>query len=379
MKKIILILCFSLLFVPFSALAMEVTPKGKRAVLIDYNSGKVLYDKNMNEKVNVASLTKMMGLILIFEKIDNGSIKVNEKLTVSRTAMDMGGTQLWLEEGEKITIDDLLKGITMASANDAMVLMAERVSGSEKAFVKEMNKKAKSLGLKNTHFVNVCGFDEDGHFSSAYDMALIAKELLKHDKVLSYTGKYEDYIKENTKDKSWIVNTNKLVKFYPGVDGLKTGFTDKSGSTIAVTSLKNNLRLIAVLLGYNNTKERNKEAVDLLDYGYSRYKNNVIFKKGKVMKEVKVPKSLNEKIKLTLKDDVKVLSKKEEKLKKYNYKIKTYNIKLPIKRGDTVGSLDLISDKKIISKTPLIANKDVKKPNFIKGYLKVLSDFLGGA
>ena len=379
MKKICLILCFSFLFIPFSTLAMEVVPRGKSAVLIDYNSGKVLYDKKMNEKVSVASLTKMMGLVLIFEKIDNGSIKVNEKLTVSRTAMDMGGTQLWLEEGEKISVNDLLKGITMASANDAMVLMAERVSGSESQFVKEMNKKAKSMGLKNTHFINCTGFDEEGHYSSAYDMALIAKELLKHDKILSYTGKYEDYIRENTKDKSWIVNTNKLVKFYPGVDGLKTGYTDDAGSTICVTSLKSNLRLIAVLLGYDNTKERNKEATDLLDYGYTRYKNNVLLRRGKVMKKVKVPKSLNEKINLVLKDDVKVLSKKGEKLKKYSYKIDTNSINLPVKRRTVIGTLNLIYDGKVISKTPLIADRDINEASFLKEYLKVLSDFLGGA
>lgn len=379
MKKLILIICISLLFIPFNIYSLEVTPKAKSSVLIDYNSGKVLYDKNMSKKVSVASLTKMMGLILIFEKIDNGSIKINEKIKVSKTAMDMGGTQIWLEEGEKITIDDLLKGITMASANDAMVLMAERVSGSEKEFVNEMNKKAKKMGLKNTHFVNCTGFDEKGHYSSAYDMALIAKELIKHDKILSYTGKYEDYIKEKTKNKSWIVNTNKLVKFYPGVDGLKTGYTDDAGSTIAVTSLKNNLRLIGVLLGYNNTKDRNKEATDLLDYGYSRYKNNVLLKKGKVMKKVKVPKSLNEKISLILKDDVKVLSKKNTKLGKYSYKIKTNNLDLPIKRGEIIGNLILIRNDKVISKTPLIANKSIKRNSFFKSYLKVLSDFLGGA
>lgn len=378
MKKIILILCLSFLFIPFRVVAIDVTPYAKSSVLIDYNSGKVLYDKNKDKKVSVASLTKMMGLILIFEKIDNGSVKLNEMLTVSRTAMDMGGTQLWLEKGEKISVDDLLKGITMASANDAMVLMAERVSGSENKFVKEMNKKAKRMGLKNTHFVNCTGFDEEGHYSSAYDMALIAKELIKHDKILSYTGKYEDYIKEGTKDKSWIVNTNKLVKFYPGVDGLKTGYTDDAGSTICVTSLKNNLRLIAVLLGYNNTKDRNKEATNLLDYGYSRYKNNVLLRKGMVIKKVKVPKSLNEKIKLVLKDDVKVLTKKQEKLKKYSYKIKTNNITLPIKRGSFLGTLDLIYDSKVISKTPLIANRDIRKASFLKEYLKVLSDFLGG-
>ena len=217
MKKIILFLLISIILIPgiVSAEDLDITPNGKSAILMDYNTGKILYNKNANSKTSVASLTKMMGLIIIFEKIENSSLKTNEILTISKNAKEMGGTQIWLEEGEKISVDDLLKGITMASANDAMVAMAERVSGTEQEFVKEMNKKAKELGLKNTNFVNCTGFDEKGGYSSAYDMALIAKELLKHKKVLDYTSKYESYIRENTDNKTWIVNTNKVVyKFY---------------------------------------------------------------------------------------------------------------------------------------------------------------------
>ena len=213
MKNIILFLLMSIILIPgfVSADDLDITPNGKSAILMDYNTGKILYNKNANSKTSVASLTKMMGLIIIFEKIENGSLKTNEILTISKNAKEMGGTQIWLEEGEKISVDDLLRGITMASANDAMVAMAERVSGTEQEFVKEMNKKAKELGLKNTNFVNCTGFDEKGGYSSAYDMALIAKELLKHKKVLDYTSKYESYIRENTDNKTWIVNTNKVV------------------------------------------------------------------------------------------------------------------------------------------------------------------------
>ncbi len=213
MKKIILFLLMSIILIPgfVSAEDLDITPNGKSAILMDYNTGQILYNKNANSKTSVASLTKMMGLIIIFEKIENGSLKTNEILTISKNAKEMGGTQIWLEEGEKISVDDLLKGITMASANDAMVAMAERVSGTEQEFVKEMNKKVKKLGLKNTNFVNCTGFDEKDGYSSAYDMALIAKELLKHKKVLDYTSKYESYIRENTDNKTWIVNTNKVV------------------------------------------------------------------------------------------------------------------------------------------------------------------------
>ena len=213
MKKITLILLISILFIPniVKANKLDITPNAKSAILIDSNTGEILYQKNKDQKTSIASLTKMMGLILIFEKIDNGSLKTSEILTTSKNAKEMGGTQIWLEEGEKISVDDLLKGITMASANDAMVLMAERVSGTEQEFVKEMNKKARQLGLKNTNFVNCTGFDEKGAYSTANDTALIAKELLKHKKIINYTSKYESYIRENTDNKTWIVNTNKVV------------------------------------------------------------------------------------------------------------------------------------------------------------------------
>ena len=213
MKKIVIFLLISVLFIPIMVKAdnLDITPGASKAVLIDYDTGKILYEKKKDEKTSVASLTKMMGLIIIFEKIEDGSIKINEIITTSKNAKEMGGTQIWLEEGEKISVDDLLKGITMASANDAMVAMAERVSGTEKEFVKEMNRKVKELGLKNTNFVNCTGFDEEGGYSTAYDMALIAKELLKHKKVLDYTRKYESYIRENSDNKTWIVNTNKVV------------------------------------------------------------------------------------------------------------------------------------------------------------------------
>lgn len=210
MKKICLFL-FSLTFLIPSVYADDLVPNAKSAVLIDYGTGEVLYSKNKDERRSVASLAKMMGLILIMEKIDSGTLKTDEVLTVSKTAKEMGGTQIWLEEGERISVDDLLKGITLASANDAMELMAERVSGTEIKFVEEMNRKVKELNLKNTHFTNCTGFDEDNNYSSSYDMALIAKELIKHSKILDYTSRYEDYIRENTNNKTWIVNTNKVV------------------------------------------------------------------------------------------------------------------------------------------------------------------------
>ena len=380
MKKIIVLLTIFSLLVPFTVKAEDepnLTKKAKSAVMIEYTSGDVLYNKNANARRSVASLVKMMGLILIFEKIDNGSLKTTEMITVSKTAKEMGGTQIWLEEGEKITVDDLLKGITMASANDAMVLMAERVSGTEEAFVKKMNKKAKELGLKNTHFVDATGLDEES-YSCAYDMALIAKELIKHEKALEYTSKYEDYIREGTDNKTWIVNTNKLTRFYPGVDGLKTGYNDKAGSTLAVTAKKDGLRLVAVSLGYDNTNTRNDEMMKLLDYGYNQYESKMLFEKGKRIKTVKIDKA-EEKVNLIPKEDITIINKKGENKKNYTYEIKLNDINLPLKKGNNVGKLILKNDGKTISETDLITDKDVKKASILKSYLDVIESALSGS
>ncbi|MGN0993151.1 MAG: D-alanyl-D-alanine carboxypeptidase family protein [Bacilli bacterium] len=380
MKKIIITFLIAFLFIPLSVNANEIdiTKGASSAVMIDYDTGEILYNKNANSKKSVASLTKMMGLLLIFEKIDDGSIKINEQLTVSKNAKEMGGTQIWLEEGEKISVDDLLKGITMASANDAMVLMAERVSGTEEAFVKQMNEKAKKLGLKNTNFVNSTGFDEEGGYSSSYDMAIIAKELIKHKKILDYTSKYEDYIRENTENKTWIVNTNKLVKFYKGVDGLKTGYTDEAGSSIAVTAEKNGLRLIVISLGYDNTTTRNSETMALLDYGYNQYESKSIFQKGQKIKEVKLAKANKNKVNLVLSENLKVTEKKGEKEKHYTYDIKLDNINYPIKKGEKIGKLYLKDGNKIIREIDLLSDSNIKKASIFKQYLRVVENYFSG-
>ena len=213
LKKCLLLLIIVSLFAPCSVLAMDVnlTPNASNAILMEATTGKIIYNKNANEPHSVASLTKMMGLIIIFEVLEKGGITLEEEVTVSKNAKDMGGTQLWLDEGEKISVKDLIKGITMASANDAMVALAERIAGTEEAFVKMMNDKVRELGLKNTNFKNVTGLDEKGHYSSAYDMAIIAKELIKHDEVLEFTKVYESYINEGKENKKWIANTNKVV------------------------------------------------------------------------------------------------------------------------------------------------------------------------
>ena len=380
MKKFFIIFLLMTIFMHSIVMAYDgdFTPNASSSILMDYDTKEVLYGKKENKRTSVASLTKMMGLILIFEKIDDGSLKTNEIITVSKNAKEMGGTQIWLEEGEKISVNDLLKGITMASANDAMVAMAERVSGTEKAFVKKMNEKARMLGLKNTNFVNCTGFDENGAYSSAYDMAIIASELLKHEKVLDYTSKYESYIRENTNNKTWITNTNKLVNYYNGCDGLKTGYTDNAGSSLAVTVKREGLRLIAITFGYKNTSTRNKEAISLLDYGFSQYASKTILEKGKTIKQINLAKADKNKVNLKLKENANVLIRVGANPKTYTYSIKLNDISYPIKKGDTIGKLYLKDGSKIVKEVDLVSDQDIKKAGLLKQYLGVISDMISG-
>lgn len=205
----------------------ELVHEAKSAILIERDTGKVLYNKNSDEKLAPASMTKIMTMLLIMEAIDQGKLKMTDKVRTSDYAASMGGSQIFLEPGEEMTVKEMLKGIAIASGNDASVAMAEHIAGSEEQFVEQMNKKAKELGLTSTVFQNPTGLPEKDHYSTAHDMAKMAKELLKYEQITKFTGVYEDYLRQNTDKKFWLVNTNRLIKFYPGVDGLKTGFTGK--------------------------------------------------------------------------------------------------------------------------------------------------------
>lgn len=342
----------------------ELIKGAKAGVLIEANTGKIIFEKNKNEKMAIASMTKMVAQIIILEEVEKGKIKWNDVVTVSKNAADMGGSQIYISEGEKISIEDLMKGISMASGNDATVAMAEVIAGSEEKFVKMMNKKVQELGLKNTYFKNCTGLDEEGHYSSAYDMAMIARELVtNHPEILRFSSMYEDYLRENTDNKFWLVNTNKLVRFYEGADGLKTGHTDNAGYCLAATAKKNNMRLIAIVLGEDNSKTRNSETMALLDYGFLNTKFNLLKEKGTIIKRVKLDKSNREKVDIILKEDLGVVELVDDSKHKYNYNIKIDDIKLPLSSGDVVGKIEIISKNKVVTTGDLIVNKDAKKLN----------------
>ncbi len=379
MKKIFIMLLITIILFPTVVKGEpNLTASATSSIMIEASSGEIVFEKDKDKRQAVASLTKMMGLILFFEIYEKGGITLDEKITVSENAKNMGGTQIYLETGEKISVRDLIKGITMASANDAMVALAERLAGTEDNFVNMMNEKAEELGLKNTNFKNVTGLDEKDHYSTAYDMAIIARELLKHDGILDFTKVYEDYIRQDTSNKSWIVNTNKLVRFYDGADGLKTGFTDNAGSCIAVTAKRNGLRFIVIALGYKKSTVRNEEAKALLDYGFNLYKVNVLKEKGEVIGRKKLDKAKKEELNLILKEDASVMEKKTDGEKQYKFEIKIDELKYPIKKDDIIGKFIIKSNGRVVKEVDLTTDIDIDKANIVYLYLKNLKEIILG-
>ena len=379
MKFIIKICIFLMIFsIYIPCYAEEVIPGAVSGILIDADSGRIIFEKNKNKKVAMASLTKMMSQIIILEEIEKGNIKWDDIVVVSKNAQDMGGSQIYIEMGEKISIRDLMKGISMASGNDATVMMAEVISGTEEKFVERMNKKAKELGLKNTKFVNSTGLDEDGHYSTAYDLSVIARELVvNHPSILEFSSLYEDYLREGTDKKFWLVNTNKLVHFYEGADGLKTGHTDNAGYCLAATAKRGDLRLIGIVLGEKDSKIRNSETMSLLDYGFNTVKMNKLMSKDEVVKKISVDKASDEELEIVMCDDLNILENKSSEKVNYRFKYSINEIKLPLKKGEVIGKVKVYNDKYIKS-GDLCINKDIKRLSFFDLYLKnIISTFSG--
>lgn len=380
MKKLVVIFLVMLLLCPMVVKADDNTliPNAKSGVLMEESTGKIIFEKNKDEKVAVASMTKMVAQILILEAIEKGQIKWTDKVTASANASSMGGSQIYLSTGETLTVEEMMKGISMASANDATVAMAEFLKGTEIDFVKEMNKKVKELGLKNTQFKNCTGLDEEGHYSTAYDMAVIARELLKHEDILKFSSKYEDYLRVNTPNKFWLVNTNKLVRFYEGADGLKTGHTDAAKYCLAATAKKNDMRLIAIVLGEEVSKVRNSETMALLDYGFNTYGLQIVKKKNETVKTERVEKASTKKIEYTPIYDIGVLSKKSDTKKKYSYDIKITKNNLPLIKGEVVGKIKIKDGNNVVGEGNLTVKKSTKKLSYLILLRNTIYDIASG-
>ncbi|MCY8725244.1 D-alanyl-D-alanine carboxypeptidase DacF [Bacillus inaquosorum] len=354
----------------------ELAHEAKSAVLIERDTGKVLYNKNSNERLAPASMTKIMTMLLIMEALDEGKIKMSDKVRTSEHAASMGGSQIFLEPGEEMTVEEMLKGIAIASGNDASVAMAEFISGSEEEFVRKMNKKAKELGLKNTSFKNPTGLTEEGHYSSAYDMAIMAKELLKYESITKFTGTYEDYLRENTDKKFWLVNTNRLIKFYPGVDGVKTGYTGEAKYCLTASAKKGNMRAIAVVFGASTPKDRNAQVTKMLDFAFSQYETHPLYKRNETVAKVKVKKGKQKFIELTTSEPISILIKKGEDMNNVKKEIKMNdNVTAPIQKGQELGTLVLKKDGEVLAESPVAAKEDMKKAGFITFLKRTMEDW----
>jgi len=341
---------------------VDLTPNAKSAILMDVDTGTILFEKNPHEKMPPASITKIMTMLLVMEALDQKKITLDEMVTASERAASMGGSQIFLEAGEQMTVRDLLKGVAMASGNDASVALAEKIAGSEEMFVQMMNDKAKKLGMNNTHFVNSNGLPAENHYSTAHDIAIMSRELLKHEMITEFTGKYQDYLRTETDNPFWLVNTNKLVRFYSGVDGLKTGYTSEAKFCLSATAKRDNMRVVAVVLGEPNTKTRNAEVASLFDYAFSQYMSVPIFKTGDEIGTFTIEKGEQNKLTLTAKHTYSVLLRKGEGKDDIRYELKLdENIHAPVSYGQQVGKLVVYKGDKVLSEFPLEAPQDVAK------------------
>ena len=370
MLKKIFIFAFVFYICVFSTIVkaenLNLTPNAKSSILIDAASKNVLYANNEKERLFPASTTKIMTMILLFEAIENNRIKWDDVLTCSAYASSMGGSQIYLEEGEKMSVEDLFKAISIASGNDACVMVGERIAGSNDAFVSMMNEKAKTLKLENTHFMNATGLHDDNHYTCAYDLAIMASYLIEigGDKLLQTSSLYDSYIRENTPKKFWLVNTNKLLKSYDGCDGLKTGYTSEAGYCIVTTAKKDGLRLIGVVLKEREPKVRNQEISQLMDYGFSLYENITIFKKNLVIERIKVNHAKVKYIEVISKEDI-TYTKDKSKKDEYAYTINYIKKTAPIKKEDIIGYLMLYKNNENIASFKLYSLNDVEALSFL--------------
>ena len=382
MKKVMSFLILLSLFIPSVAaeeVSSDLAPNSKSAILLDASTKTILFKKNEQEKLAPASMTKVMSMLLIMETIDNGNLSLDDDVTISENAASMGGSQVYLQAGETYKVKELLKGIAVASGNDAVVAMAEKISGTVSDFVARMNERAKELGAVNTHFVNPHGLDAEDHYTTAYDMALMASELLKHPTILEYTSIYEDYLQKNDGSSIWLVNTNKLVRFYDGVDGLKTGFTATAGYCLTATAKKNNLRLISVVMGAETSDKRSSDTTSLLNYGFNTYKTHVVLTTKDSLGVKRVENGVVEQADIVLTQDYVKLLKQTDAKPNYSFNVSVDSLVAPLKKGDIVGKVSVVDETgSVIDTLDVTLKEDIPKVNWWQAFLKNLKHLTAG-
>jgi D-alanyl-D-alanine carboxypeptidase (penicillin-binding protein 5/6) len=376
LKKLIISICFLLFIQSFSfsygimqghavEKGTDLTPDAKSAVLMDMDTGTILFEKNSDQKLPPASITKVMTMLLIMEAIDSEKIKWTDMVRTSERAASMGGSQIFLEVGEEMSVDEMMKGIAIASGNDATVAMAEYIAGTEETFIEMMNEKAKQLGMENTQFSNTNGLPAENHYTSARDIAIMSRELLKHEEITKFTSVYEDYLRKDSDNPFWLVNTNRLVKFYDGVDGLKTGYTQEAKYCLAATAKKGDMRVIAVVMGTPKPKVRNQHVTKMFNYAFSQYQTHPIYKKGEVLEEVTIDKGMKTHTTMVVPRQISILTKKGESLDLYRPTVHAAtNLQAPIKKGDIIGQVRIEKEGEVVVEVDIMSTEEISKASF---------------
>lgn len=384
MKKIILALIICFIFITRVNAENEnissdvINLKSQSGIIIEADTGKVLFEKDADTKRSPASMTKIMTMLLIVEELEKGNILLKDEVAISERAASMGGSQIYLEKGSTATVEELLTTIAVGSANDSAVAMAEKIGGTVENFVVLMNKRAKQLGANNTTFKNPHGLDEEGHETTARDMALIAKEVVKHDNIIKLSSTYETTIRHKNGKSLWLVNTNSLIKFYSGLDGLKTGFTDKAGYCLTGTMKRNDMRLITVVMHAETKEDRNTDTINMMEYAYSMYNKKTLVSSENYLGNMFIDNAKSRKVKYYLEKDANVIVDKNTREVNYKYDIELDNIKAPLKKGDKIGTLKLNYNNEIIDYN-LIVKEDVYKSNFFTRMKNYFKDILNGS
>ena len=387
MQKFFMTILFSLL--ALLGVKQNVTPQttneekpdlalnSSSVVLIEPNSKRVIYEENKDEKHYPASMTKMMGMYIVLDNIQKGNLKWNDMVTASEYASSMGGTQIFLEPNEKMSVEDLFKSVCINSANDAITALGEHIAGSTPAFVSLMNKTAKQLGMNNTNFVNPTGFDDENHYTTPYDMALVASELVKfNEDLFRFTRLKEDYVRKDSSNPFWLVNTNKMLGHFDGLDGLKTGFTSKANYNLTATAKRNGVRLISVVMNVDTIAHRSQDTATLLNYGFNKMTAIKVFEKNDIITYINFNNSLNTKTPVIVKEDVVVVTNKEVTKEDLKAEIEITILEAPLKKGDCVGYLTIIDKDNIKHTYRIYVDEEVSKANFFDYLFKNFLEFL---
>lgn len=360
MRFLVFIMILALETTAFANFQPKSTPRSY--VLMDYDTGTVLAENNSTESMPIASVTKVMTMLLCMEALQSGKISMGDIVTASEYACSMGGSQIYLEPGEQMSVEELLKSVAVGSANDASVVLAEHIMGSETTFVDAMNQRAKALGMNNTHFVNCNGLDEDNHYSSAMDVAIMSRELLKHNAIHPFLSIWMDSVRNG---EFGLTNTNKLIRFYNGAIGIKTGSTSNAKYCLSSAATRDGLTLIGVVLGAETTAERFETAKELLNYGFSNYKIETVVEEGLSSGDVNIVKGKKDKVGVVTQSSFKRLVNKQSGNNVKSKVIINNQINAPISKGEVVGKIELTENNKKIGEVNLVADQSVLRLGFV--------------